>query len=209
MSAPADGEEARHHASCRPSARPTCRLGLGPARGGGTYHALFPRAWQTFEPEPSSASRLVGEQLSPVIAGDLESSALPVGVFDWWVENPGPDPLTVGLLLTWEDPPRARASRSRRARARSQLNARRGVSSSDPAADAPTGLRGTFAIAARADDGLAISTRGPVRFRSADTTCGPTSRQMAGSTPADRRPTTATAVPGRRRSPSTADAGAR
>ena len=39
--------------------------------GGGTYHALFPRAWQTFEPDDLGV-RLVGEQLSPVIAGDLE-----------------------------------------------------------------------------------------------------------------------------------------
>ena len=71
--------------------------------GAGTYHALFPRAWQAFEPEVLGV-RLVGEQLSPVIAGDLESSALPVGVFEWWVENPGPDPLTVGIMLTWQDP---------------------------------------------------------------------------------------------------------
>ncbi len=72
--------------------------------GGGTYHALFPRAWQTFEPEVLGI-RATGEQLSPVIAGDLERSALPVGVFEWWLENPGPDPLTVGLLFTWADPP--------------------------------------------------------------------------------------------------------
>ena len=32
--------------------------------GGGTYHALFPRAWQTFEPDVVGV-RLVGEQLSP------------------------------------------------------------------------------------------------------------------------------------------------
>ena len=58
--------------------------------GAGTYHALFPRAWQTFEPEDGDLGvRLVGEQLSPVIAGDLERSALPVGVIEWWVENPG------------------------------------------------------------------------------------------------------------------------
>ena len=72
--------------------------------GGGTYHALFPRAWQVFEPDAVGV-RLVGEQLSPVIAGDLETSALPVGVFEWWVENPGPEPVTVGILATWADPP--------------------------------------------------------------------------------------------------------
>ena len=78
-------------------------MGLDLPEAAGTYHALFPRAWQTFEPSVLGI-RLVGEQLSPVIAGDLESSALPVGSFDWWVENPGPDPLTVGIMLTWQDP---------------------------------------------------------------------------------------------------------
>ena len=85
----------------RPDALPAWGWTL--PEGAGTYHALFPRAWQAFEPEVLGV-RLVGEQLSPVIAGDLESSALPVGVFDWWVENPGPDPLTVGIMLTWQDP---------------------------------------------------------------------------------------------------------
>ena len=78
-------------------------MGLDLPEGGGTYHALFPRAWQAFEPEVLGV-RLVGEQASPVIAGDYESSALPVGTVEWWVENPGPAPLTVGIMLTWQDP---------------------------------------------------------------------------------------------------------
>ena len=85
----------------RPEALPAWGWTL--PEGAGTYHALFPRAWQAFEPEVLGV-RLVGEQLSPVIAGDLEASALPVGVFEWWVENPGPDQLTVGIMLTWQDP---------------------------------------------------------------------------------------------------------
>ena len=67
---------------------PPARLGLGPA---GRWRAPITRSsrvrWQTFEPDVVGV-RLVGEQLSPVIAGDLERSALPVGVFEWWVENP-------------------------------------------------------------------------------------------------------------------------
>ena len=37
--------------------------------GAGTYHALFPRAWTTFEP-PALPIRLTSEQLSPIIPGD-------------------------------------------------------------------------------------------------------------------------------------------
>jgi non-lysosomal glucosylceramidase len=128
------------------------------APGQGTYHALFPRAWQAFEPEDLGV-RLVGEQLSPVIAGDFEASALPLGVFDWWIENPASEARTVSLLLTWEDP------------AASQGGATAGGSheqrTSPPAAgvilrsptEAPTGLQGTLAIAAQSDPGLTIRTR--------------------------------------------------
>src|SRR6185295_6488266 len=72
--------------------------------GGGTYHALFPRAWQTFDADVVGVD-VIGEQLSPVIAGDLERSALPVGVFEWWIENPGPELVTVGIMATFADPP--------------------------------------------------------------------------------------------------------
>lgn len=130
--------------------------------GGGTYHALFPRAWQAFEPEGLGLPvRVTGEQLSPVIAGDLDRSALPVGVFEWWVENPGPDPLTVGLLFTWADPPggpnagRAPGRPHEVARSDDAL----GVTLLDPGPNAPTALRGTVAIGALAADGWSLSVR--------------------------------------------------
>ena len=125
----APGEPAGRRRSCptlRPDALPDWGWTL--PEGGGTYHALFPRAWQAFEPSALGV-RLVGEQLSPVIAGDLESSALPVGVFEWWVENPGPEPLTVGLMLTWADPaadPGQPALAGRLARDRRRPRCRRG-----------------------------------------------------------------------------------
>ena len=128
--------------------------------GGGTYHALFPRAWQAFEPEVTGGIRLVGEQLSPVIGGDLERSALPCGALEWWIENPGPDPLTVGLLFTWADPPGADGP----APARPHVVERgpdgdAAIVLGDPGDAAPTGLRGTLAIAAAAGDGVELSTR--------------------------------------------------
>jgi non-lysosomal glucosylceramidase len=129
--------------------------------GGGTYHALFPRAWQAFDPEVVGV-RLVGEQLSPVIAGDLERSALPVGVFEWWVENPGPEPVTVGIMATWADPPGgpAHGAAPRRAhRAVADGPGTAGIRFDDPGDGAPTALRGTLALGALAGTGWDLSTR--------------------------------------------------
>ncbi len=129
--------------------------------GGGTYHALFPRAWQTFEPDVLGV-RLIGEQLSPVIAGDLESSALPVGVFEWWVENPGPTPLTVGVLATWADPPGGPdhgAPSGRPHEVTVDGDGSVAVTFGDPGPSAPTALRGTLALAASAGPDWALSAR--------------------------------------------------
>jgi non-lysosomal glucosylceramidase len=157
----AAGEASRttYLSGLRPAALPAEVASLSPGRG--TYHALFPRAWQVFEPSEVGL-RLVGEQLSPVIAGDLEASALPLGVFDWWIENPGSEPRTVGLLLTWEDPATSQggAQPGSRHEAVASATATGVVLSAAPGA--PTGLRGTFSIAVRADPDLTIATRAGV-----------------------------------------------
>ncbi len=132
--------------------------------GTGTYHALFPRAWQTYEPGDGDLGvRLVSEQLSPVIAGDLERSALPVGVIEWWVENPGPDPVTVGLLFTWADPPGGPDDGLAPGRPHQVIGEPGGESLAirlgDPGPTAPTALRGTVAMAALASDGWSLSAR--------------------------------------------------
>ena len=141
----------------RPEALPAWGWTL--PEGAGTYAGLFPRAWQSFEPEVLGV-RLVGEQLSPVIGGDLESSALPVGAFEWFVENPGAAPLTVGLMLTWQDPsadPRIPAPAGARHQA-IQTSSGSGVVFHAPPG-APTGLRGTFALAASRAPGVSVSVR--------------------------------------------------
>jgi len=127
--------------------------------GAGTYHALFPRAWQAFEPDILGV-RLVGEQLTPVIAGDLVSSALPVGAFEWWVENPGPDPVTVGIMLSWGDPvadPRAPAPAGAWHETIETHDA--GGAILHAPAGAPSGLRGTFALVASRAPGVTITVR--------------------------------------------------
>ena len=119
--------------------------------GGGTYHALFPRAWQTFDAAVVGVD-VTGEQLSPVIAGDLERSALPVGVFEWWIENRDAEPVTIGLLATFADPPGGPADA---APARTHDVRREGTVAAvvfgDPGDAAPTALRGTLALATLAD----------------------------------------------------------
>ncbi len=127
--------------------------------GAGMYSGLFPRAWHTFEPEVFGV-RVVGEQLSPVVAGDLDASALPVGAFEWWFENPGPEPLTVGLMLTWQDPaadPRLPAPAGAWHQATGSSSASGAVLHAP--AGAPPGLRGTFAIAAAHLPGVEVSVR--------------------------------------------------
>jgi non-lysosomal glucosylceramidase len=141
----------------RPSALPAWGWTL--PVGAGTYHALFPRAWQSFEPDVLGV-RLIGEQLSPVIAGDLTSSALPVGAFEWSIENPGPDPLTVGIMLTWQDPA-ANPTEPAPAGAWHESIEVPGAGGAvlHAPASAPPGLRGTFAIAASRAPGVTVTTR--------------------------------------------------
>ncbi|HEY3164511.1 MAG TPA: non-lysosomal glucosylceramidase [Candidatus Limnocylindrales bacterium] len=152
-----DGSRAQVLSALRPEELP--EWGWTLPVGGGTYHALFPRAWQTFEPEVTGGVRIAGEQLSPVIGGDLDSSALPVGVFEWWLENPGPDPRTVGLLFTWADPATAAGAAQPRGHAIDPGPGGLAVRFEDPGDDAPTGLRGTFAIAVEGGDDVEVSAR--------------------------------------------------
>jgi non-lysosomal glucosylceramidase len=70
--------------------------------GAGTYSALFPQAWFEYDWERLPV-RLVQHQASPVIPGDYQVSSYPVGTFSWRVENPGSEPVKVGLMFTFQD----------------------------------------------------------------------------------------------------------
>lgn len=148
----------------RPDVLP--RWGWSLPEGAGTYHALFPRAWQTFEPDVLGV-RVTGEQLSPVIAGDLVASALPVGVFEWWVENPGPHRLTVGLMFTWQDPSADPAEPAPSGACHETIDFPDvGGAVLHAPADGPSGLRGTFALAASRATGVTITVRSRFDARS-------------------------------------------
>jgi non-lysosomal glucosylceramidase len=82
----------------RPETLPSWNWDL--PEGAGTYHGLFPYAWFDYD-WPELPVRLTQRQFSPVIPGNYRESSYPVGIFEWQIENPGPHPVTVGLMFSW------------------------------------------------------------------------------------------------------------
>ncbi len=136
--------------------------------GAGTYHALFPNAWFEYAWDELPV-RLVQRQLSPVIPGNDRESTYPVGLFEWHVENPGPEPVTVGLMFTWQNLVGRWAGRDalggnvNRAARRDGL---RGIVLAGPDDAAAEPWAGSFAIASGEEPGVDLSVRG--RFVAAD-----------------------------------------
>lgn len=128
--------------------------------GAGIYHALFPRAWTTFEP-PDLPVRLVSEQLSPVIPGDYDDASLPVGVVEWTIENPGDRTLVVGLMLSWQNVLGARPAERAAAGAwqSAHFDARLTAVRFQPDPNAPTWARGELALAVAGDEAVDRSYR--------------------------------------------------
>ena len=129
--------------------------------GAGTYHGLFPNAWFEYDWDALPV-RLTQRQFSPVIPGNYRESSYPVGIFEWQIENPGPDPMTVGLMFSWlNDIGRDRGQDRRGGHRNVSLgqDGMVGVVLNGPAdvADAP--WNGSFAIMAREELGLRLSTR--------------------------------------------------
>ncbi|MBW4521663.1 MAG: bile acid beta-glucosidase [Scytolyngbya sp. HA4215-MV1] len=67
----------------------------------GTYHALYPRSWFTYE--NVLQAQLTCEQFSPIWAHSYQESSYPVAVFLWTAYNPTDRPLTLSILLTWQN----------------------------------------------------------------------------------------------------------
>ncbi|KAF2290445.1 hypothetical protein GH714_013213 [Hevea brasiliensis] len=66
-----------------------------------TYHALFPRAWTTYEGEPDPELKIVCRQISPFIPHNYKESSFPVSVFTFTLSNHGRTSADVTLLFTW------------------------------------------------------------------------------------------------------------
>ncbi|GFE70988.1 GH116 family glycosyl hydrolase [Chroococcus sp. FPU101] len=67
----------------------------------GTYSALYPRSW--YEYEGIFQSKLICEQFSPIWAGNYQESSYPVAIFEWTVQNPTDKPITLSIMLTWQN----------------------------------------------------------------------------------------------------------
>ncbi|MBD2085411.1 GH116 family glycosyl hydrolase [Coleofasciculus sp. FACHB-542] len=67
----------------------------------GTYHALYPRSWFVYE--GVFQSQLTCEQFSPIWAGNYQESSYPTGIFHWTAHNPTDKPITISIMLTWQN----------------------------------------------------------------------------------------------------------
>ncbi|MCG9887019.1 MAG: bile acid beta-glucosidase [Cyanobacteria bacterium] len=67
----------------------------------GTYSALYPRSW--FEYEGVFDCQIRCEQFSPIIPGNYQETSYPVAIFEWSVHNPTDRPITLSLMLSWEN----------------------------------------------------------------------------------------------------------
>jgi non-lysosomal glucosylceramidase len=128
--------------------------------GAGTYHALFPNAWFEYDWDALPV-RLTQRQFSPVIPGNHRESSYPVGIFEWQVENPGPEPVTVGLMFSWLNDIGRDRGEDRRGGHRNFLVRRDGlvgVVLEGPAEVRDEAWNGSFAIMAPEGPGIELTT---------------------------------------------------
>ena len=67
----------------------------------GNYHALYPRSWFVYE--NVFQAELTCEQFSPIWAHSYQESSYPVAVFQWRAHNPTDKPITLSIMLTWQN----------------------------------------------------------------------------------------------------------
>ncbi len=67
----------------------------------GSYYALYPRSWFVYE--NVFYSELSCEQFSPILPNNYQESSYPVAMFEWVAHNPTDAPITLSIMLTWEN----------------------------------------------------------------------------------------------------------
>ncbi|MBE9033483.1 bile acid beta-glucosidase, partial [filamentous cyanobacterium LEGE 11480] len=69
--------------------------------GGGDYEALYPRSWYRYQ--ETFKAELTCEQFSPIIAQNYQETSYPIAVFLWTAHNPTDEPITLSIMLSWEN----------------------------------------------------------------------------------------------------------
>jgi non-lysosomal glucosylceramidase len=72
-----------------------------PKENSGTYHALYPRSW--FSYENVFQATLTCEQFSPILADNYQETSYPVAIFQWTAQNPTDQPITLSIMMTWQN----------------------------------------------------------------------------------------------------------
>ncbi len=67
----------------------------------GEYAALYPRSEFTYR--NVLRAELTCRQFSPILPGNYEQTSYPLAVFRWQAHNPTDTPLTLSLLVSWEN----------------------------------------------------------------------------------------------------------
>ncbi len=67
----------------------------------GTYHALYPRSWFVYE--NVFQAELTCEQFSPILPHNYQETSYPVAIFQWTAHNPTQQPITLSIMLTWQN----------------------------------------------------------------------------------------------------------
>lgn len=65
------------------------------------YYALYPESWYVYD-LPGQNVTLTCHQLSPVIPNNYKDTSLPVGLFNWTIENKNNEDIEVSLMFTWQ-----------------------------------------------------------------------------------------------------------
>ncbi|MFM7427301.1 MAG: GH116 family glycosyl-hydrolase, partial [Elainella sp.] len=70
-------------------------------RDTGDYHAFYPRSWFVYR--NVLTAELTCEQFSPIVPDNYQETSYPVAVFNWTLHNPGDQPLTLSIMLSWQN----------------------------------------------------------------------------------------------------------
>jgi non-lysosomal glucosylceramidase len=154
-----DGSSSSAHvlSTIRPDGLPTWAFDL--PVGAGSYHALFPYAWYVVEWDELPV-RVVQRQFSPILPHNYRESSYPAAIFETQVENRSTLPVTVGLMLSWQNVLGRGGGLDRGGGQRHEAIAREdfaGLVLGAPAAASGTALDGQFAIVGEAGDGVDLS----------------------------------------------------